>query len=164
MSDNIPITPGSGKTIAADDIASVYYQRVKIAVGADGEATDLDFGQAVMANSLPVAIASDQAAVAVDAACLIPNGTQADQRLTVDNTTGGVQFAAFHADTTHIFWTSETADVRVTFDGSTPTAANGHVIPAGSSGVWRRELAQAARFIRNGAVSAVIHASQLKLR
>ena len=40
MADNIPITAGSGTVIAADDITSVYYQRVKIAHGADGSATD----------------------------------------------------------------------------------------------------------------------------
>jgi hypothetical protein len=38
---------------------------------------------------------------------LIPNAAQADQRLTVDDTAGGVQFAAFHADTTQVFWTHE---------------------------------------------------------
>lgn len=40
MADNVPITAGSGTSIAADDIASVWYQRVKISIGADGAATD----------------------------------------------------------------------------------------------------------------------------
>jgi hypothetical protein len=40
MSDNVPITVGAGTDIAADNISSVYYQRVKIAHGADGSATD----------------------------------------------------------------------------------------------------------------------------
>lgn len=41
MADNVAITPGSGATIAADDISSVLYQRVKISHGADGSATDV---------------------------------------------------------------------------------------------------------------------------
>ena len=56
---------------------------------------------------------------------LIPNATEADQELTVADTAGGVQFAAFHASTTHVFWTLETGQVRVTFDGSAPTTTNG---------------------------------------
>ena len=41
ISDNLAITPGSGASLATDDIASVHYQRVKIAAGADGSATDV---------------------------------------------------------------------------------------------------------------------------
>lgn len=41
MADNVTITAGSGTTIAADDIAGVLHQRVKISQGADGSATDV---------------------------------------------------------------------------------------------------------------------------
>jgi len=41
MADNVTITAGSGTTVAADDIAGVFYQRVKLAHGADGTATDV---------------------------------------------------------------------------------------------------------------------------
>lgn len=60
MADNMNVTPGSGKTIAADDVGGALHQRVKLSVGADGSATDLAFGQAVKAASLPVTIASDE--------------------------------------------------------------------------------------------------------
>jgi hypothetical protein len=100
--------------------------------------------------------------VTMDAVVLQPNSTQADQRLTVDNTVGGVQFSAFAASTTHVFWTSEAAECRVTFDGSAPLTTNGHAIPAGSSGTWTKAMATAAKFIRTTATDAVIHASQLK--
>jgi hypothetical protein len=40
MADNFAITPGSGVTIAADDISSVWHQRVKVSIGADGAAAD----------------------------------------------------------------------------------------------------------------------------
>lgn len=36
MADNVAITAGSGTNIAADDVSSVYYQRVKLDYGADG--------------------------------------------------------------------------------------------------------------------------------
>ena len=90
----------------------------------------------------------------------VPNGTAADQRLTVDDTTGGVQFAAFDAATTLVFWSVEDAECRVTFDGSAPTASNGHILNTNSYGWWATETAAAAKFIRTGASSATIHASQ----
>jgi len=36
MADNVPITPGSGVTVATDDVSGVQYQRVKLDVGGDG--------------------------------------------------------------------------------------------------------------------------------
>ena len=50
MADNIGYTPGAGATIAADDIGGVLYQRVKLAAGADGSASDVS-----TAAPLPVA-------------------------------------------------------------------------------------------------------------
>lgn len=40
MADNVAITAGSGTSVATDDIGGVHYQRVKVAHGADGSATD----------------------------------------------------------------------------------------------------------------------------
>jgi len=105
--------------------------------------------------------ASSEMVGSVNPYTLAPNSTQAYQSLTVDDTAGGVQFAAFHADTTHVFWTSEAAECRVTFDGSAPTTTNGHVIPVDSCGIWTKALATAAKFIRTGTTSAVIRASQM---
>jgi hypothetical protein len=51
MADNVNITPGTGAEIAADDIAGVLHQRVKVQFGADGSATD-----ASAANPLPVVV------------------------------------------------------------------------------------------------------------
>lgn len=39
MADNVDITPGSGATIATDEVAGRHLQLVKPAFGADGEAT-----------------------------------------------------------------------------------------------------------------------------
>lgn len=49
MPDNVGYTPGSGATVAADDIGGVLHQRVKVEFGADGEATDVS-----SANPMPV--------------------------------------------------------------------------------------------------------------
>jgi hypothetical protein len=58
-------SPPDATVVAADEISGKKYQRVKLSIGADGEAADLDHGQAAMAASLPVVIASDQSAVPV---------------------------------------------------------------------------------------------------
>jgi hypothetical protein len=42
MADNVAITAGTGTSIAADDIGSVFYQRVKTTWGPDGTANDTD--------------------------------------------------------------------------------------------------------------------------
>jgi hypothetical protein len=49
MVDNVGYTPGTGATIAADDIGGVLHQRVKLGVGGDGVAVDVS-----AANPLPV--------------------------------------------------------------------------------------------------------------
>jgi hypothetical protein len=49
MADNIGYTPGTGATIAADDIGGVLHQRVKIGIGSDGTSTDIS-----TANPMPV--------------------------------------------------------------------------------------------------------------
>ena len=49
MPDNVGYTPGSGATVAADDIGGVLHQRVKIGIGADGTAVDLS-----AANPMPI--------------------------------------------------------------------------------------------------------------
>lgn len=41
MADNIGYTPGTGATIAADDVGGALYQRIKPAFGADNTAVDV---------------------------------------------------------------------------------------------------------------------------
>lgn len=54
MADNVTL-PGEGAEIAADDVGGVLFQRVKLAYGADGSATDVDTG-----SGLPVATGLSQ--------------------------------------------------------------------------------------------------------
>lgn len=50
MADNIDVTPGTGKTVAADDIGGVLHQRVKVVLGADATSD----GDVSSANPMPV--------------------------------------------------------------------------------------------------------------
>jgi hypothetical protein len=50
MADNISVTQGSGTTVAADDVGGVLYQRVKVAYGVDGSATDVSTSNAFPVN------------------------------------------------------------------------------------------------------------------
>ena len=49
MADNVGYTPGTGATVAADEIAGVLHQRVKLGIGDDGVAVDVS-----ATNPLPI--------------------------------------------------------------------------------------------------------------
>jgi hypothetical protein len=64
MPDNVPITAGSGTNIAADDISSVWYQRMKLSLGPDGTAVDAVAGAGAVGTGVQrVTLASDDPAV-----------------------------------------------------------------------------------------------------
>lgn len=50
MADNVGYTPGTGATVAADEIGGALYQRIKPTFGDDGTATDVS-----AANPMPMA-------------------------------------------------------------------------------------------------------------
>jgi len=74
MADNVPITAGAGTSIAADDISSVFYQRVKLSLGADGVAVDAVAGAGAVSTGVQrVTLASnDPAVVAIGAVGVLP--------------------------------------------------------------------------------------------
>jgi hypothetical protein len=49
MADNVGYTPGTGATVAADEIGGVLHQRIKLGIGDDGVAVDVS-----EANPMPV--------------------------------------------------------------------------------------------------------------
>lgn len=51
MTANVGYTPGTGAIVAADEIAGVLHQRIKIGVGVDGVAVDVS-----IANPMPVTL------------------------------------------------------------------------------------------------------------
>ena len=60
------------------------------------------------------------------------------------------------AGATRIDWDVQTADIVVTFDGTTPTASFGHLLPSGTRGSWTVAEAKSVRAIRAGSTSGVI--------
>ena len=74
MADNTTVDNGSGTdyAVATDDIGGVHYQRVKLALGSDGSATDLPMGQQVAGASMPVVLPAAQDPVqTLDAAAVL---------------------------------------------------------------------------------------------
>jgi hypothetical protein len=61
MPDNVTITPGTGETIATDEIAGVQYPRTKLGFGADGSYTDVSVS-APLPTSEPAIILTGAAA------------------------------------------------------------------------------------------------------
>lgn len=60
MADNVDITPGTGATVAADDIGGVKHQRVKVSVGVDGSAGDMSANAGTADATTPrVTLATD---------------------------------------------------------------------------------------------------------
>lgn len=62
MADNVSITPGTGTTIASEDVSGVQHQKVKIEFGGDGVATMVS-----ASDPLPVSATIDTTGLATDA-------------------------------------------------------------------------------------------------
>ncbi|KKL65062.1 hypothetical protein LCGC14_2158740 [marine sediment metagenome] len=92
-----------------------------------------------------------------------PLDTFAFEPLTVDATVGGVPFTEATMNPSGAppayaaFCTVEDAAIRIRLDGTGPTAAVGTLFNIGDTFVvWGRRDLMSARFIRQGAVSAVL--------
>lgn len=104
MVDNVAITPGTGATVAADDVGGVLHQRVKTTWGPDGTANDADVASGKplpvqlrgsdgtdRSNSLPVTIASAGVASGAIASGAVASGAFASGALA----SGAVSSGAF---------------------------------------------------------------------
>ena len=88
-----------------------------------------------------------------------PNQLATSQNLTVGS--ASTQFAnTFNALTNAIFVTVQTAPVIVTFDGTTPSATNGHYLPLNYTGWFSKDSMIAAKWIRSGGTSALVTATE----
>ena len=91
MADNVGYTPGSGATVAADEIGGVLYQRMKPVVGVDGVAVDVS-------NDNPMPLVANQTddllRMLSRIVKLLESNAVVDQqqrqRLTLDSITAGV--------------------------------------------------------------------------
>ncbi len=70
MADNVAITAGAGVSIAADDVSSVFFQKVKLDLGTDGVSAPALAGAGAVATGVQrITLASDDPAV-VDLAAI----------------------------------------------------------------------------------------------
>jgi len=68
MADNVGYTPGTGATVAADEIAGVLHQRVKLGIGDDGVAVDVS-----ATNPMPVSVGNFPATQPVSGSVSVSN-------------------------------------------------------------------------------------------
>lgn len=127
MADNVSIpTAGTAAAIAADDIASVLYQRVKLSLGADGSAVDAVAGAGVVGTGVQrVTLASDDPAVT--ALQVIDNAISGSE-MQVD------VVAALPAGTNLLGSVSAKLGTDAIMDGVTPLTPKFAAIAASSSG------------------------------
>lgn len=98
---------------------------------------------------------------------LIPSNTiagvaVADQTLTIDGTAAAMIATDLNAITTHVEWTLDGGAARYTLDGTDPTTSVGHYVADGAKGYWRKEKAEAAKWIEADAgVGANLHISEM---
>ncbi len=124
MADNVGYTPGTGVTVAADDIGGVLYQRIKPTFGEDGIAIDTS-----KSNPLPVVAdqSDDLLRMLSRLVKLLESNAVVDaqnrQRVTVDSIAGTAVLAAVTTVTTVSTVASITA--------GTITAVNNLVANAG---------------------------------
>ena len=62
MADNVGYTPGTGATVAADEIGGVLHQRIKLGIGDDGTAVDVS-----EANPMPITLTQGEVVEALEA-------------------------------------------------------------------------------------------------
>jgi hypothetical protein len=117
MVDNIEVTPGVGKTVAADEISTTFYQRIKLVHGIDG----VNDGDVSRANGFPV---SGSRYANVEALVEKAHGffTATHQDLTLVNVT---------TSTTLVYWNNTDGDIYLSWDGGT---TNHEILPAKSTG------------------------------
>ena len=85
----------------------------------------------------------------------------AGQRLTVTSTATST-FSAFNARTDVIALDVQVANTYCTFDGTTPSATNGHILYSGQAYTWSTAAAIAAKFVATTTTNSIIYASEFQ--
>ena len=125
MADNITLNTGSGgATIAADDVSSVWYQRVKLTDGTADSTTPINAGNGTAANAIRVTVASDSTGVI--------GVTDNSGSLTVDNNGTFAVQATVAAGATNIAKAEDVASADA--DVGVPAMAVRKATPANTSG------------------------------
>lgn len=118
MADNVGYTPGSGATIAADDIGGVLYQRVKITHGADGIAHETSNG-----NPLPTE-EHGELLDAIEALRMAVQSLTRTQGMAMPDTAGRLRVLAENATAANLQTTATIASGTVTTVSTVSTVTN----------------------------------------
>lgn len=138
MADNIDVTPGTGATVAADDVGGALHQRVKLSLGANGTAVDAGAGAGTVGTDTQrVTLASDDPAVVAmqlldDTVAVLGTATYTEA------TTKGLVVAAVRrdADTTLVDTTNEVGPLQMDANGRLKVEAfSGETLPVSSVAV-----------------------------
>ena len=78
---------------------------------------------------------------------VFPASGVSDRTLAVNSSASDFIVAALDSNTSHVYWSLDGCDMRVTIDGVAPTAGAGHIFKDGNSGIWGRSWANAAKVI-----------------
>lgn len=176
MADNVPITAGSGTSVATDDVSAVHYQRVKLTDGTADSSTAIVAGGGVEANALCVTIANDSTGlVSVDdnGASLTVDGSVTANAGSNLNTSalaleGGGNLAAAAASLSVVDdWDNGASDGAsvsgdVAHDGTDagePVKIGGYAKAAAPTDVSADADRVNAWFLRNGALATVVTAA-----
>lgn len=90
-----------------------------------------------------------------------PATGQTGQTLTVGATAVAITTPYTSLNVAAVFFDIQTADVYVTFDGTTPSTVNGHLLKADEKYSWSNGIISSAMFIRSASTNAFIHFSPL---
>lgn len=92
---------------------------------------------------------------------LAPTPGVSMQQVAVDTE---VQLAALNSATVAVKVTVATAAIRVTFDGTTPVGGTtGHYYAANANDVWSKQMATAAKMIKDGGSAGAVSATELTM-
>ena len=114
MADNVTMNPGSGGAVAAaDDIGSVYYQRVKLTLGADG----VNDGDVSSTNPIPVRQTTNSSNVVTSTSTLASGATYTSSTFDVTQVGGYVtHFIYSDKEGTHYYDESHDGSTWYTVD------------------------------------------------
>lgn len=144
MADNVNITPGTGQVIAADDVSSVFFQKIKLDLGTDGATAPAVAGAGVVSTGVQrITLASDDPGVAllttidVDTGAMVTDLAAIEVLLgTIDTDTGAmaVDLAALEVDLAAIEVLQTTiAGDTTSIDGKITACNTGAVVLATGS-------------------------------
>jgi hypothetical protein len=91
---------------------------------------------------------------------IVQGGASHTQR-TISNSAVLVLNHTLQSGTTHALVQFNDADVRVTFDGTTPTTTKGFLYVNGSTAYWTRQMLSGAKAIRTGSTDVVAEIQEL---